>query len=190
VDSRDREAREFLARRDFKELVSIWTLEADPDFAPGEAPLAPMGFRLRPYVTGQDAALAAQLFNRVFEQHAGFAPVSVAEMRDIENHPAFAARLSFFLESDAGEPVACARNTVRGDRGDAWIDVLGVVPEFQGRGLGRFILLQCLYVLAQSRPKAIRLNVEGANERARALYESEGFMELWTRIRYRKLLSA
>lgn len=188
VDSKDRDAREFLTRRDFKELVSLLTLEADPDFAPGEAPHVPIGFRLRPYALGQDAALMADMLNRVFEQHASFAPVSGSEMQTLEIHPEFLARLSFFVESDQGEVVACARNALRGDRQDAWIDMLGVLPAHQGRGLGRFLLLQSMFVLAQSRPKRIRLNVEGTNERARALYESEGFMEVRTRIRYRRSL--
>lgn len=189
VDSKDRDAREFLTRREFKELVSIWTLAADPDFAPGELPRVPMDFRLRSYVVGQDAALAAGLFNAVFEQHASFAPVSESEMRSVESHPQFEPKLTFFLESDSGEVVACARNTLRGDRQEAWIDSLGVIPSHQGRGLGRFMLLQCLYVLAASKPKSIRLNVEGTNDRARALYDSEGFMDLRTRIRYRKQLA-
>lgn len=189
VDSRDRDAREFLTRRDFKELVSIWTLQADPDFAPGEAPRVPMGFRLKPYVEGQDAPLAAAMINRVFERYASFVPVQPTETQGIENHPAFSAKLSFFLESDAGEVVAFARNTIRGDHRDAWIEMVGVVPECQGRGLGRFMLLQCMYVLAQARPRTILLNVEGTNERARALYDSEGFMEMRTRVRFRKSIT-
>jgi mycothiol synthase len=190
VDSRDRDASDFLQRRGFKELVSIWTMEADPDFAPGEAPSVPLGYRLRPYVAGQDAARLAQILNRVFDQHESFAPVTEAEVQSIEHTVAFEPRLTFFLESDAGEAVACARNTIRADRRDAWIDVLGVIPEFQGRGLGRFLLLQSLHILAASKPKQIRLTVEGTNERARSLYDSEGFMELRTRIRYRKSLVA
>lgn len=188
IDSKDRDAREFVVNRGFKELVSIWTLEADSDFAPGEAPQAPMGYRLRPYVVGQDAHLVSTLINKVFAQHESFAPVSPAEMQTLEAHPAFNAALTFFLESDTGEVVAFARNTLRGVHRDAWIDMLGVVPEFQGRGLGRFMLLQCMYVLARSRPRGIRLNVEASNERARTLYDSEGFMELRTRVRYRRSL--
>jgi len=188
IDSRDRDAREFVSNRGFKELVSIWTLEADPDFAPGEMPRPPMGYHVRPYVVGQDAPLVAALINKVFAQHASFAQVSPAEMQNLESHPSFSSGLTFFLESDAGEVVAFARNTLRGDHRDAWVDMLGVVPEYQGRGLGRFLLLQCMYVLAKSKPRGIRLNVEGTNERARALYDSEGFMELRTRVRYRRSL--
>lgn len=188
IDSRDRDAREFATNRGFKELVSIWTLEADPDFAPGEAPRVPLGFKMRPYAVGQDGPLVAQLINKVFAQHQSFTPVNPAEMQALENHPSFSAALTFFLESDTGEAVAFARNTIRGDHKDAWIDMLGVVPESQGRGLGRFMLLQCMYVLARNRPRGIRLNVEGTNERARALYDSEGFMEMRTRIRYRRSL--
>jgi mycothiol synthase len=189
VDHRDRDTREFLKRRGFLELVSLWTLEADPNFAPGEEPRPPEGHRLRTYEKGKDAALVADLHNRVFGQHKSFAPTSIAEMESIEHTPAFDCGLTFFLESGTGEAVGYGRNTVRGDKKDGWIDMVGVVPEHQGRGFGRYLLLQCMYTLAHSRPKSIRLAVEGTNERARALYDSEGFMGIRTRIRYRKALN-
>jgi mycothiol synthase len=189
VDYSDRDVREFLKRRGFEELVSLWTLEADPDFAPGEAPRPPQGHRLRTYEIDKDAALVANLHNRIFGQHKSFAPTDTAEMESIENTPGFDPGLTFFLETDSGEAVGYGRNTVRGDKKDAWIDMVGVVPEHQGKGFGRYLLLKCMYVLAQSRPRCIRLAVEGTNDRARALYDSEGFVGIRTRIRYRKALN-
>jgi mycothiol synthase len=188
VDHGDRDVREFLKRRGFHELVSLWTLEADPNFAPGEKPRLPQGYKLRTYEPGKDAALVSLLHNRIFGQHKSFAPTTTADMESIENTPSFDPELTFFLESDAGEAVGYGRNAVRGDKKEAWIDMVGVVPEHQGKGFGRYLLLQCMYDLAQVRPRCIRLAVEGTNERARALYDSEGFMGIRTRIRYRKAL--
>lgn len=189
IDSRDRHAREFLDRLGFKALVTIKTLEADPDFAPAQIPQPPMGFKLRTYQTGEDAPLLTDLFNRTFQEHVVVHPATVEETLSIENTPGFDPALTLFLENDKGCAIAYARTTLRSEAQDSWIDVLGVLPEYQGRGLGRFLLLRCMYMLAQSRPRAIRLSVEGANSRAFALYESEGFMTLRTRLRSRKPLT-
>ena len=188
VDSRDMDTRDFLKHRDFEQLVSVWTMEADPDFAPAEAPQPSSGFHLRVYRIGEDAALLTDLYNRTFDQHVTFAPSTVEETRSIETTPGFDPDLTTLLETDGGEAVAYARTTLRADPNDAWIDILGVIPEYQGRGLGRYMLLDCMYRLAQARPRAIRLSVEGINDRATALYDSEGFMKIRTRICYRKSL--
>jgi mycothiol synthase len=188
IDRRDQEAKAFLVRLGFEPVVSVWTMEADPNFAPAEPPQVPAGFALRTYRKGEDSELLTDLFNRTFDRHVTFFPSTVEDTRSIEATPAFDPALTLLLETDRGEPVAYGRNTLRGDVRDGWIDVLGVVPEYQGRGLGRFMLLQCMYVLAQARPKTIRLSLEATNETARALYDSEGFMEVRTRLRYRKPL--
>jgi mycothiol synthase len=189
ADSRDKESIGFLSRRGFDKLVHLWTMQADPDFAPQEPPAVPRGYRLREYRKGDDTALLTDLFNRTFDRHVSFFISTVEDTRSIETTPMFDPKLTVFLETEQGQAVAYARNSVRGDVRDAWVDVLGVLPEYQGKGLGRFMLLHSLYLLAQTRPKAIRLIVEGSNDRARALYDSEGFMEACTRIRYRKKLA-
>ena len=189
ADSQDKESIGFLNRRGFEKLISIWTLEADPDFAPAEAPRAPEGYRLRNYRPGEDAGVITDIHNHAFAEHVTFIHASVAEMQSLEATPHFNPELTLILETADGTPVGFARNIIRGEVRDAWVDILGVVPEYQGRGLGRFLLLAAMYRVAQARPKSIRLSLEAINERARALYDSEGFMELRTRIRYRKKLA-
>ena len=189
ADIRDKEAMGFLNRRGFERLVNMWTMEADPDFAPGEEPQAPRGYQLRDYVPGQDTQLLTDMFNQTFDKHVTFFPCTVEDTRSIENTPMFDPGLTKILERDDGTPVAYARNSVRGDAKDAWVDVLGVLPEAQGLGLGRFMLVHSMYLLAQFKPRAIRLVVEGTNDKARALYDSEGFMEICTRMRFRKKLA-
>lgn len=189
ADSRNKEAIAFLDRRGFQRLVKMWTMEADPDFAPAEEPKPPEGYRIRDYRPGKDTQLMTDMFNHTFDKHVSFFPCTVEDTRSIENTPMFDPRITKILEREDGTAVAYARNSVRGDAQDAWIDLLGVMPDVQGTGLGRFMLLHSMYLLAQFRPKAIRLVVEGTNDKARALYDSEGFMEVCTRIRFRKKLA-
>lgn len=54
---------------------------------------------------------------------------------------------------------------------------MGVLPEFQGQGLGKQLLRQLVEDARQTEPKITRieLGVVADNARARALYESAGF---------------
>jgi len=189
VDSRDKEALGFLSRREFERMVTLWTLEADANFAPAEEPRAPSGYALRTYRPKEDTAILTDLFNRTFADHLTFCAMSEAETRSIEAVPTFDPKLTAMLETDDGQAVGYARCTLRGDAKDGWIEILGVLPEYQGKGLGRFLLLWSMYTLAKGKARALRLIVEGSNDRARALYDSEGFMEARTRLRFRRKLT-
>lgn len=57
------------------------------------------------------------------------------------------------------------------------IGPLAVVPEYQGRGLGRILLRAALrFAAEQSYPRAIQC-VNAENDRAQALYLGEGFKQ-------------
>ena len=62
--------------------------------------------------------------------------------------------------------------------GHAWIATIAVLPEFQGRGIGRALLQACESKLTT---ESIRLCVRPANTAAIHLYESEGYqhIDLW-----------
>lgn len=186
VDSRDKEALGFLSRREFERMATLWTLQAAGDFAPAGAPRTPSGYVLRAYRPGEDTALLTDMYNRTFAKHLTFCTATEAETRGFELTPQFDPGLTAILETDDGLPVGYARCTLRSDVKDGWVDILGVLPEYQGRGLGRFLLLWSMHVLGKGKAKVIRLVVEGVNDRARALYDSEGFMEIRTRLRYRR----
>jgi ribosomal protein S18 acetylase RimI-like enzyme len=58
-----------------------------------------------------------------------------------------------------------------------WIATIGVLPDFQGRGIGRALLRACEAQLKQPR---IRLCVRVSNESAIHLYQQEGYLSLET----------
>ena len=60
----------------------------------------------------------------------------------------------------------------------AWIATVGVLPEYQRRGIGRALLRECEERLTQPR---IRLCVRVSNESAIHLYQQEGYyaMDTW-----------
>jgi ribosomal protein S18 acetylase RimI-like enzyme len=59
----------------------------------------------------------------------------------------------------------------------AWIATIGVLPEYQRRGIGRALLRECERRLPQSR---IRLCVRISNEAAIRLYQQEGYLAMDT----------
>jgi ribosomal-protein-alanine N-acetyltransferase len=59
----------------------------------------------------------------------------------------------------------------------AWIATVGVLPEYQRRGIGRALLRECEQRLTQPR---LRLCVRVSNESAIRLYQQEGYLEMDT----------
>lgn len=59
----------------------------------------------------------------------------------------------------------------------AWIATVGVLPEYQRRGIGRALLRECEQRLTQPR---IRLCVRVSNESAIHLYQQEGYLAMDT----------
>jgi len=59
----------------------------------------------------------------------------------------------------------------------AWIATVGVLPEYQRRGIGREMLRECEKRLTQAR---IRLCVRVSNEPAIRLYQQEGYLAMDT----------
>jgi ribosomal protein S18 acetylase RimI-like enzyme len=60
---------------------------------------------------------------------------------------------------------------------DAFIDELYLAPSHRGRGLGRAALALAERVCREAGVRALHLEVERPNERARAVYGSYGFKE-------------
>lgn len=65
--------------------------------------------------------------------------------------------------------------------GEAEIEPIGVVPEMQGEGYGRYLLLNTLYYLRQRQIERLRLGVWSTNQAALSLYEQLGFQHRDTR---------
>lgn len=59
----------------------------------------------------------------------------------------------------------------------AWISTIGVLPEYQRRGIGRALLRECEKRLTQPR---LRLCVRISNEPAIHLYQQEGYLSVDT----------
>ncbi|WP_150754939.1 GNAT family N-acetyltransferase [Pseudomonas fluorescens] len=103
------------------------------------------------YLDGGGRVAALDMWQRQFESDPEYDPVLC------------------FIALDFGEVVGVCQCWT-----SAYIKNLVVHPRFQGRGLGRALLLQAFKVFQQRREGFVDLKVREDNLRARRLYESVG----------------
>jgi len=66
--------------------------------------------------------------------------------------------------------------------------MLGVDPDYRGRGIGRIALLAGLSHLKNKGVQVVELTVDSENEVACALYHSVGFQTLTSSLWYEKII--
>lgn len=146
-----------------------------------EPALWPDGLHVRTFVHDQDEELLTHVRNVTFAHHYGSVTRTVEEMTYRTRQPDFHASGVFFAFD--GDNIAGFCYTSRDPR--EWerrgekighIQLLGVVPDYQGRGLGRALLLTGVNYL-RGFVDLVELGVEGKNDNALALYESVGFRQ-------------
>lgn len=157
----------FVPARTYWDMV--WDHEALPQWQ------VPQGFAVRSFQQG-DASLLTEVQNSAFEGSWGFCPNTVEQIAyraSMANtsHPGIV-----FLHQDekpAGYCWTCvapANGSIRG-----LIGMIGVVPDFRGKGVSRTILLAGMEYLTSIGVADIALQVDGSNTPAIRLYTSVGF---------------
>lgn len=147
----------------------------------------PAGYRLRAFVPGRDEETWCEVRN------AGFAGLKGSET------PLTPENLSRHMMGDGyiegglmmlfhGER---AVGVVGGLRDDSEtppaleIGPLAVIPEYQGKGLGRNLLRASMHFARENSLSRVALCVNAENERAKTLYVHEGFEEVESVVCYR-----
>lgn len=146
-----------------------------------EAPeyLLPVDYSIRTFMPGIDEGIWSEVRNAGFAKLQGsetpMTPDMVAEMVSNEGYIEDGMKILFHL----GRPVG----VVHGEA-DSYENVpamliatLAIIPEYQGKGLGRVLLRAALQFAKEKSYKRTILSVNGENDRAKALYVQEGFKE-------------
>jgi len=138
--------------------------------------------RCRALQPGEEGRLT-QLQNRSFAGTWGFNPNTVGEITHRINLPDSSPD-DIFLIFDSDKLVGYCwtrteswREKTAGE-GAGRIYMLGVDPDYRGRGLGRQLLLAGLSYLRSKSLRVAVLTVDSENQAARVLYQSVGF-EFW-----------
>jgi mycothiol synthase len=180
----------------------LWQLrQATSDLPPPPEAVLPADVTVRTFVPGQDEQAWVALNRRVFADHPEQGRWSVRDLALREAEPWFDPA-GFFLAESAGRLVGFHWTKVHtgGGTGSAGTDagttdvgkddlgevyVIGVAPDFAGRGLGRALLVIGLRQLRDRGLPTAMLYVDGANRRAVRLYESLGFTSYRADVSYR-----
>jgi mycothiol synthase len=169
---------EFARRRGHELERWFWDMRLP---AEQEVPPAawPEGITSRTFIAGQDEELFTHVRNVTFAEHYGSVQRTVEEMSYLTRMEHFDPNGLFFAFE--GDRIAGFCFTGRDPR--EWeargeklghINLLGVMPDYRGRSVGRALLVEGVNYLRRFVP-IVELGVEGKNEKALALYESVGF---------------
>ena len=186
--------RAFLEAIGFGFHSTLWDLDLARDHAVAE-PAWPVGFAVRTFDRTRDAVPWVDLFNAAFADHATPLQLDLPSVVAGFDDPAIVDDDVLLVEDGAtGDLVAfCATSPIRRDgavepHGEIW--TVGVRPDRQGGGLGRQLLRWGVRRLRSIGAIDVSLSVNGRNERALGLYESEGFVRTRTRERWSRPVTA
>ena len=142
---------------------------------------------VRPFRVGEDEATWLEVNNRAFRGHPEQGSWDLATLSERERQPWFdpsgfllheiGGRLAGFCWTKVHEPDDDVMAEGIGHDGLGEIYVIAVDPDFQGRGLGRQLVLAGLASLAERGVTTAMLYVDHDNEGARKLYFSLGFVD-------------
>ena len=146
----------------------------------------------RPLEPGCEAEFT-ELQNRAFDGSWGFCPNTTTEIVQQLNAPGFGhdgVIISYQGEKAVGY---CWTSEVQesapaSDKPIGRIHMMGIAPEFRGRGFGEYVLWSGLKHLAGKGIQTVELTMDDDNEAARSLYERAGFTPKTALIWYEKKL--
>ena len=141
------------------------------------APRRVPGATLRSVRPGIDDAVWLALNNRIFADHPENGQWTLADLRARMVQPWFRANDVLMLELEGALVGFCwlkvEERPPEGRIGEVY--VIGTAPEYQGRGLGRFLLASALGHLRARDAAAAAIYVDQSNESAIGLYDAHGF---------------
>lgn len=146
----------------------------------------PEGYQVRPFVRERDEEAWCQVRNAAFANLKGsetpMTPSMVAEMASASTSIDGGMLILFHDE----RPVGVVRGAVDEYEGLPAMEIgpLAIIPEYQGRGLGRSLLRTALRLARDRSFTQTILSVNADNEGAKSLYIQEGFRQVEAAVCY------
>lgn len=139
----------------------------------------PEGYEIAPFKVGEHENAWCQIRNSAFAKLKGsetpITPGMVSKMISDSDSIEGAALLLYHEERSVG----VIRGALDEYEGTQTMNIgpVAIIPEYQGKGLGRCLLRAILQFAKDNNFKMTSLCVNGENERAKALYLQEGFKQ-------------
>lgn len=169
---------EFIEGLDFNvERYSYLLLREDPEVP---EPNFPEDYEVRSFRLGSDEETWCEVRNASFAKLKGsetpHTPEMIVKMMSDVDHLEGGAMILYHKE----RPVGVVRGTMDDYEGSPIMAIgpLAIIPEYQGKGLGRNLLRESLRFAKEKSYKRTILCVNAENERAKALYINEGFKQV------------
>ena len=137
----------------------------------------PGGVHVLPVAQASPADLFAAYVRSFAERPDFVEPTAQEWLGELADDPAWRRDLSVVALADDGSPVGFVNVLGR------WLDQVGVVPTWRGRGLGAYLVIRTLHALAGEGMGPVGLTVN-VNNRAAEMYRRLGFTDAGTRARY------
>lgn len=185
-------AEDLAAQFGFTRVRELWRMRLSTPSAvsPVDDDALPDGYTLRTFVPGQDEAAWLEANARAFEHHPEQGALTLRDLQERQAEPWFDPE-GFFLVLDEADRIAGYHWTKlesahdgHGPQGEVY--VVGVVPEAQGKGLGKVLTRRGITHLRDRGAATVLLYVEADNAPAVRLYESLGFTHWDSDVMYRK----
>jgi mycothiol synthase len=183
----------FLEANHFRAVHYGWQMIL-PDIHSAPGPAWPSGYHTRTFVPGQDERTTVEIENASFQDEWEFSTIELGEIEGFVRSPSFRADGILYATHQGQAVGECwswideeQRTAPPGDKsGGVWC--LCVHPQHRRRGLGQALLLAGVQWQRQQGMASATLAVDGANDRAKHLYETVGFITRRTDVWYRKEL--
>jgi mycothiol synthase len=181
--------RAFVEAAGFTFHSTVWDLDLPAERAV-PAPIWPAELILRSFDRTRDVTALPDVVNAVFADHPTPIVMDRAMFEAGLDDPNVLDDDAMILEERATREIVgfCMADLRRVDgaltSGHGEIAIVGVRPDRQGQGLGRQLLRAGARYLRRAGTPNVGLAVNGRNEGALALYESEGFVPVRTRDRW------
>ncbi len=140
----------------------------------------PEGYEIRPFRFGSDEEVWCEVRNSSFVKLKGsetpITPKIVINMMNSEDNINGGSMILYHKE----RPIGVIRGSMDEYEGSAIMNIgpLAIIPEYQGKGLGRSLLRASLHFAKEKSYDRTVLCVNADNERAKDLYLQEGFKQV------------
>ena len=195
VYSSDDEQRAFLAERGYEHYRTYWRMHID--FAATiEAPILPAGISIIPFAERPDFRALHKKIDEIFADDPAYqSPEDIEDVidewqYDAETNPLVDTGCWFLTVNEADDVIGfvITATGLDDDPTTAFIDTIAIDEAQRGQGIGRALLQYTLKTMQQLGRTGLVLDVDGTNEDAIRLYQSQGMLVQYQQEKWVKAL--